>query len=624
MEEILYKVSELEEFSSKREDLNNKQKEIKGKQEELKKLQEKRAMNISPITGPVLDEQIQNLESEIEGLNETYRQENQKTREEFDNKKEELRKLVERQKSLYKRRDSLEQERAKGLEEVKKGREEVEKEFAQRNGKIVEEVAQAWSKRKIYEQILEDAKVTRENMIKAFSEGKTVGQTDMKSVLDEISANEKKIEDIDSNISRMKQDFENDKQAKMTELDDYEDRVNHYTAVEDNMEEIDDLEHLEMSLNSFTFDNLDMLKNSPVIASLRQREQKVTSLQQQEETTYAMDSKTSDDAQSTEEEKTETKEDYTQYDLDAKKALDSLDQTDIGIDLGENQNVDEAEQGKSEDDDYSIKVIAKNNLRGITIKDGILISLEKDGEVSEVKVDLKHVRKAYKMTEDEKLETLRELIGDDRYFIDYEIDSIIRKADPNVILGLKSAANYVAIDEVGVTAKTYLEALRGNEASKKEMKEFVTYDMRRSGLSSLNFVKRIRNYRYFTQMKKYIGNARDLVTVIEDSRSKGLKGLLERKKVGLLDKGKEKSESIAQTIKEKADDVKDALDDTAARRDNFVAAIKQGTESFRRTYSEGKTKLDNEGVPQIQTGPDLRTPKEKEEDEAIKNDDDAR
>ena len=619
MEEILNKIKKLNGFLERRDDINKKQAEIKTKQAELKILQTKRSMTMDSITTTVLDEQIQALETEIEGLNETYKQESQKAREEFENEKAELRRLIERQKSLYKRRDSLEQERAKGLEEVKKGREEAEKEFSERNEEIVEEVAQAWSRRKIYEQILEDAKATRENMIKAFSEGKTVGQTDMKSILDEISANEKKIKDIDSNISRMKQEFENDKQARMAEIDDYEDRVNHYTAVEDNMEEIDDLEHLEMSLNSFTFDNLDMLKNSPVIASLRQRE----TLAQQEETTYDMDSKTSDDVQSPEKEKTETKEDYTQYDIDVKKALDSLDQTDIEIDLGENQNVDEAEQEKSEDDD-SIKVIGKNNLRGITIKDGILISLEKDGEVSEVKVDLKHVRKAYKMTEDEKLETLRELIGDDRYFIDYEIDSIIRKADPNVILGLKSAANYVAIDEVGITAKTYLEALRGNEASKKEMKEFITYDMRKSGLNSLNFVKRIRNYRYFKEMKKYIGNARDLVTVIEDSRLKGLKGLLERKKVGLLDKGKEKSESITQTIKEKADDVRDTLDDTAARRDNFVAAIKQGTESFRRTYNEGKTKLDNEGVPQIQTGPDLRTQEEKEEDEAVKNDDDAR
>ena len=271
MEEILNKIKKLNGLLERRDDINKKQAEIKTKQAELKILQTKRSMTMDSITTTVLDEQIQALETEIEGLNETYKQESQKAREEFENEKAELRRLIERQKSLYKRRDSLEQERAKGLEEVKKGREEAEKEFSERNEEIVEEVAQAWSRRKIYEQILEDAKATHENMVKAFSEGKLVSQADLKSVLDEISANEKKIEDIDSNISRMKQEFENDKQARMAEIDDYEERVNHYTTVEDNMEEIDDLEHLAMSLNSFTFDNLDMLKNSPVVASLMKR-----------------------------------------------------------------------------------------------------------------------------------------------------------------------------------------------------------------------------------------------------------------------------------------------------------------------------------------------------------------
>ena len=268
MEEILNKIKELNGFSERRDDLNKKQADIKTKQDELKTLQTKRSMTMDSINTPVLDEQIQALEIEIEGLNKTYKQESQKTREEFENEKAELRRLIERQKSLYKRRDSLEQERAKGLEEVKKGREEAEKEFSERNEEIVEKVSQEWNRRKIYEQILEDAKATHENMVKAFSEGKLVSQADLRRVLDEISANEKKIEDIDSKISGMKQKFENDKQARMAELDDYEDRVNHYTTIEDNMEEIDDLEHLAMSLNSFTFDNLDMLKNSPVVASL--------------------------------------------------------------------------------------------------------------------------------------------------------------------------------------------------------------------------------------------------------------------------------------------------------------------------------------------------------------------
>ena len=68
MEEILNKINEMEHFEDRKNELDDKQADIKGKKEELKKLQEKRSMNISPITRPVLDEQIEDLESYVEDL----------------------------------------------------------------------------------------------------------------------------------------------------------------------------------------------------------------------------------------------------------------------------------------------------------------------------------------------------------------------------------------------------------------------------------------------------------------------------------------------------------------------------------------------------------------------------
>ena len=277
MEEILNKISELEQFSDRKNELNAKQADIKGKKEDLKKLKEKRSMNISHITSPVLDEQIHVLESEIEGLDKTCKDEAQVAREEFNSVKEELRKLIERQKSLYKRKDSLEQEKEKDLKDLTEQRKSAEEEFSKRNEELNKKVEEELNKRRIYQQILDDAMGTHKNMIQKFSEGKPISQSESRSILGEISANKKKVEDIDFKISGMKEEFENDKQARMTELDDYEDRINNYKAIEDNIEEIDDLEHLLMSLNSFTFDNIDILKNNSVIANLRARKEQESS-----------------------------------------------------------------------------------------------------------------------------------------------------------------------------------------------------------------------------------------------------------------------------------------------------------------------------------------------------------
>ena len=641
MEEILNKINEMEHFEDRKNELDDKQADIKGKKEELKKLQEKRSMNISPITRPVLDEQIEDLESEIESLNESYKQESQIAREEFNNVKEELRKLIERQKSLYKRKDNLEQEKAKGLEEVAKQRKEAEEEFAKRNEEIIEKVAEEWNKKRIYQQMLDDATATHEKMVKAFSEGKVVDQVSAKGVLEEITANEKKIKDIDLKISGMQQEFENDKQARMAELDDYEDRINNYKSIEDNMEEIDDIEHLEMSLNSFTFDNVDIIKSNPVITSLRQRGQQIDLEQKQEELEEEIEpsddagSRESEDVRdsdndeiSTEEADEEIVEEDEQYDSDKRKALDSLDKTDVGMDYGASQaiygNDDNKEQEES-DNEQTVKDSEKTSLKGITIRDGITIDIEKDGETNQIEIDFKKAKKNNKMTENEKIEAVRELINDDEYFKDFDIDTIIHDIDPHIILGLKKASDYVPLEEIRQKTQTYLEALNGDNVSKKEMKEFITYDMRkRSSLSQLNFIKRISNYRYFRDVRRYIDSTKDLVTVIKDKAPSRLEGLLKGRKVKLLSAGKERIDDVTQNLKEKADNVKDVLDDTAARGKIRVSAFKKGYQVYQQEYQEKTTELDNEGVPQIPNGPDKRTQEEIEEDEKWKKDDEER
>lgn len=641
MEEILNKINEMEQFEDRKNELDNKQADIKGKEVELKKLQEKRSMNISPITRPVLDEQIEDLESEIESLNESYKQESQIAREEFNNVKEELRNLIKRQKSLYKRKDNLDQEKAKGLEEVAKQRKEAEEEFSKRNEEIIEKVAEEWNKRRIYQQMLDDAKATHEKMVKAFSEGKVVDQANAKSVLEEITANEKKIKDIDSKISGMQQEFENDKQARMAEIDDYEDRINNYKSIEDNMEEIDDIEHLEMSLNSFTFDNVDVLKSNPVIASLRQRGQQIDLEQKQEELDEEIEpsddagSRESEDVRdsdndeiSTEEADEEIVEEDEQYDSDKRKALDSLDKTDVGMDYGASQaiygNDDNKEQEES-DNEQTVKDSEKTSLKGITIRDGITIDIEKDGETNQIEIDFKKAKKNNKMTENEKIEAVRELINDDEYFKDFDIDTIIHDIDPHIILGLKKASDYVPLEEIRQKTQTYLEALNGDNVSKKEMKEFITYDMRkRSRLSQLNFIKRISNYRYFRDVRRYIDSTKDLVTVIKDKAPSRLEGLLKGRKVKLLSAGKERIDDVTQNLKEKADNVKDVLDDTAARGKIRVSAFKKGYQVYQQEYQEKTTELDNEGVPQIPNGPDKRTQEEIEEDEKWEKDDEER
>ena len=641
MEEILNKINEMEHFEDRKNELDDKQADIKGKKEELKKLQEKRSMNISPITRPVLDEQIEDLESEIESLNESYKQESQIAREEFNNVKEELRKLIERQKSLYKRKDNLEQEKAKGLEEVAKQRKEAEEEFAKRNEEIIEKVAEEWNKKRIYQQMLDDATATHEKMVKAFSEGKVVDQVSAKGVLEEITANEKKIKDIDLKISGMQQEFENDKQARMAELDDYEDRINNYKSIEDNMEEIDDIEHLEMSLNSFTFDNVDIIKSNPVITSLRQRGQQIDLEQKQEELEEEIEpsddagSRESEDVRdsdndeiSTEEAGEEIVEEDEQYDSDKRKALDSLDKTDVGMDYGASQaiygNDDNKEQEES-DNEQTVKDSEKTSLKGITIRDGITIDIEKDGETNQIEIDFKKAKKNNKMTENEKIEAVRELINDDEYFKDFDIDTIIHDIDPHIILGLKKASDYVPLEEIRQKTQTYLEALNGDNVSKKEMKEFITYDMRkRSSLSQLNFIKRISNYRYFRDVRRYIDSTKDLVTVIKDKAPSRLEGLLKGRKVKLLSAGKERIDDVTQNLKEKADNVKDVLDDTAARGKIRVSAFKKGYQVYQQEYQEKTTELDNEGVPQIPNGPDKRTQEEIEEDEKWKKDDEER
>ena len=626
MEEILNKISELEQFSDRKNELNAKQADIKGKKEDLKKLKEKRSMNISPITSPVLDEQIQGLESEIEGLDKTYKDEAQVAREEFSSIKEELRKLIERQKSLYKRKDSLDQEKAKDLKDLAEQRKKAEEEFAKRNEDLNKKVAEESNKRRIYQRILDDAIATHENMVKAFSEGKNVDQTNVKSVLDEITANKKKVEDIEFKISGMKEAFENDKQARMAELDDYEDRINNYKAIEDNMDEIDDLEHLSMSLNSFTFDNIDVLKSNPVVASLKQREQQKAPKQQQEEDSIEPKSdgdagtKLPDDTQSSNDEKSEaeTEEKDEQYDLDREEALNSLDRTDMGMDYGSDDD-ERQEKPKEEQSPKDTGKIGNINVSGITIKDGIIVRIEKNGEPSEIKIDLKHANKNYRMTENEKFELLKEMIGDNGYFIDYDIDEAIEKADPNVIFGLNVALESVPVEVVEEKAKAYLNALKGDKVAKEVMKGFITYDMReKSRFSRFNLIKRIKNYRYFKGVKRYVGNAKDMATIIQDKASKGLKGLLGRKDIKLLNAGKEKIEGVTQNLKAKADDVKDSLGDTAAKGKIRMEAFKKGYQVYQQEYEKESTKLDNEGVPQIPTGSDRRTKEEKDEDEGAR------
>ena len=617
MEEILNKVNDLQNYSNSETDLKDIKQQIKDKQSELSEVENRRSITISAIVIPTLDEKIDLLKTEIDELNEEYKEKYEETKSAFEKDKTHIQDLIERQLSVYKRKDTIDQEKADGIVKVAEDRKKAEEEFAKEDSKIQKDIEDMQRKRAIYQQILDEANATKENMLKAYSEGKSTGN--IKNVLDEISANEKKISDIDSEILKTNEAFENKKKSRIAEINDYEYRVNNYKTIEDNIDEIEDLEHLLVTLRGLHLEDINKFKDNLVVSSLTNR------LKQEKENS----GKENIDEKEKSSDKYERKIN-SEIDNRVAKVENEQDEGASSKQLyAINKGTIENSQPKESLDENNTKI------KGITIGKGITIEYT-DG--TSTQLIQKSARRLSKLNSKGKSDLIAGVIGGFQPLT----EEVLNKVDPSVIYAFQTAVdNGVPKKDVVETMNNYIYSLGGSSNAQAEIRGLITYD--RNGMDywkPSTFISKIINHRYYKTMAEYMKEAKDFATIIKDKKPRSIREYLESRKIELLDKGidkatnmrdkaqdfigqqvgkgKEKVDDIAQNINDTKAEVKDALDDTAAKGKLAVSAFKQGYQVSQQIYQDGKTKIDNEGVPKIQKGEDRRTEAEKNADETLK------
>lgn len=617
MDEILTLLRDfVKQSSEKRQNLEDKEKKIKQKQEALLDAETDLAMNdvyrnveadIIMKGDPSSDDTKRRME-EIES-----RMDFKQTPDKIDSLRDELK----NQKELYQQEyntaiQNFENDRTMLMEMIKAGRLQLESQ--QLDAQI--------------EEAKNEEEEARENLIKAINGSET---------------KERKMELYA--ILQEKQNLTNQKESEKAKvIEELKGTKKGGLKADVQGVSVDDLKALENSVGELNFENVKDFMQNPIITKL----QDTRSLDDTENQGRDNDSESFDNTDGQGEDTgLKSREDNGETiiipkPIDSNNASSLKNKTAPGTDL-DNQQVKpvQKDSGNSslsktqvldnsqDNQNESGKVnVIHPEILGIVVGKGITIYLE-NAKKERVEIDLKEAKEYSKLDKDEKYGILTKYIASEN-LIGYSVDEALEKMDPNVIIAFAKTQNYgMDKKEIGKQMQTYLNAACGDKQAQEEMKRIITYDETEITLkkSPKGIISRIINYKYFREVKKYIGKSKDFARVVANQKKRGIRNFFSKRNIPLLDKGKEKATGIAEKLKEKVentvDEGKDSLEDTAAKGNIFRTAlqegVKQGTQTFKTSYQEGTKKYESSMFQKIPKGPDLRTPKEKAEDENIKN-----
>lgn len=609
MEEILNGVDKLEGYIEAKKELDSKLAEISEKNRQLTEKSKEISINSSSRILPVLEKEKQAMEEEKENLVQDYKTNRDNNASAFNKDKAELMELIKRELSQYKTREEIEQAK-KDLEAQKKQAEveikQKQEEKEQRKGVLLDTQDK-------YMELADEAKAAIDRATEDFQAGKNVDQANLKLARDDFEANNKKVEDIDAQIDAIDKDFQAQVGRRTIQLQNYEKEVNSYKAIEDNMAEIRDLEHLRDNIFSMSFENVDKIKENTVILDIKRREAEKEAQQKSEE------SKQGEDGQretiTSQPTNVNGKMVYGEPALKQQAASLDPDKTAIISEGDQTEISDSSSKEPTQDELENIKPRIESIIIG---KNGVTL-FYKNTKKGYSKIDRKVMKKISKLDAKGKAKLIEKISNKSQTFSKDALD----KMDPNVIYALsKATEDEIPREDLIETMRNYAYALENGTNAQSEIKNLIAYD--RTGMDYWRkgtFIDKIRNYGLYKNMTKYMGKAKDFALVIKDKKPESVKEFFQVKKPKFLESGK---------FKEFGEDTKERLDETGTKIKAIKKIVsetrkkpgKDFLETLKVTQTQISQKIDEinaESVGKIPRGPDLRTPEEKAADEALES-----
>lgn len=595
MEDILEKIGELVSFADRKKELDSKKEEIDNKQSEIKQIESKYELARRSIAAPALKEQLEAAKSEVEGLQSDYTRNYKETAEEFTNKKSELRDLIDLKLSRYKRPEQIESAKQR-LDNMYN---EARQDWETRKQESDTQISELESKQGIYEQLVKDAEATLKKMNDDILAGKNIDQASRRITMEELAANKAKVAQIKGQIGGIEQAFNDETARRQAEIDGLEDEINNYKLLDENIDEIIDIEHLRDTLISISLENVSKLPENVNVKSISER---IASYKASKGIDIDdLDEPDEIEKETTDEESKDSEELDKTGDLSgvATKIAPAQPRTLPEEEKEEKKDLAQ-EEGKEEQDLETIKP----KIKGIVLGKGITIEYEN----AKVKSSVIKPRKAKKLAKSDRL-TKQNMITDINQEYIKLSDEVLEKMDPNVLNAFQEAIkNGISREDVIEMTNRYMDALVGSSNAQADIKGLITYDRTNMDYwKPSTFLDKIINHKYYKTMSRYMEEAKGFVSVIEDKKAEKTKGFFAKRKIKLLDKGKDL-----------ADNAKELAGDTASMAIGIAEATKKSAKVFREEVRKAGEDVNSRGVPHIASGKDVRTEEEKIADEKLK------
>lgn len=523
MDEIYEKMSELIKSTEQEhsEDLNKK---ILETETELNQIENQLQFIQSSLTRPVLESNRNELQNQLNGLKDRKQKEDKQNIEKFENRKKELLDLIDEKLEKFKSKTEINN----NLEDVKQEKEK-------------------WNK-------LLNKNIEKRN-----------------AIIDKI----KSTGFVDNNLDSLTQKI-GMAEEKLKELSNKEEEFKKYVPIEENIEEIQEIEHLKMRARGFNKNEIEKIMNDPFYEKML-LEKSEKEMSDENKTDIKSTLKDEDEIEVTPEDEVE---------VIPEDEIEVISESEMN-DVLENAQEENAVEPKGNNwEKLDIEEVSQPNqsvsLKRIIIGKGITIE---NNNGQQEKFKFKMVRKNLK---NKDLDQMMETIG--KMMPEYSNESInkevLEKVDPNVIFALQRATdNYgVSKEQIGGIMSSYIKALNGEKQEEDKIKNFITYDRTKMDIwRTSSFLGKIINRKYFDELKKYQESAKEFVNIIEDTpRRKVTEWLIGSKPAKMLNAGK----TIAgDKVKEKKQQVEELYENKKTQAQEYRDKIKRNTEIDRRRAS---------------------------------------
>lgn len=531
MDEIYEKMSELiksaeEEHS---EDLNKKVLEIEN---ELNQIENQLQFIQSSLTRPVLESNRNELQNQLNELKDRKQKEDKQNIEKFENSKKELLDLIDQKLEKFKSKTEINS----NLENVKQEKEKWNKLLAQN--------------------------IEKRN-----------------AIMDKI----KNTGFVDNNLDSFTQKI-GMAEGKLKELSNKEEEFKKYVPIEENIEEIQEIEHLKMRAKGFNKNEIEKITNDPFYEKMF-LEKLEKEMLDENKTDIESTLKDENEVKVTSEDEVEVIPE-NEIEVIPEDEIEVISKNEMNDALGNTQEENVVEPKGKNWEKLDIEEVREPNqsvsLKRIIIGKGVTIE---NNHGQQEKFKFKMVRKNLK---NKDLYQMMETIG--KMMPEYSNESInkevLEKVDPNVIFALQRATdNYgVSKEQIGGVMSSYIKALNGEKQEGEKIKNFITYDRTKMDIwRTSSFLGKIINRKYFNELKKYQESAKEFVNIIEDTpRKKVTEWLIGSKPAKMLNAGK----TIAgDKVKEKKQQVEELYENKKTQAQEYRDKIKRNTEIDRRRAS---------------------------------------